>query len=360
MDGRLQTELVAVIMAGGAGTRFWPLSTKKRPKQFLKLFGDRSLLQMSFDRLHNLVAPSQIMVLTNLDFVSLVREQLPELPEGNIIGEPYRRDTAAAVCLAALLAQKRFGNPVIATLTADHLIRPTGLFQTTLISAAERAATEPALYTFGVKPGFPSTAYGYLESGETVHQDGDVVHYRLKRFKEKPDHDTAARYVESGNYFWNSGMFVWQTATILKELEEHLPEHVKRLSAAVEHDGTPQWQSALEAAFEPLPPISIDFGVMEKARNVCCVASTFEWSDVGGWLALKDHLPGDQFENRMRAELHQLDSRDNIVFCEDSSEKVMLVGVEGLVVVHSGGRILVARKERAEEIKKLVKDHELD
>jgi len=346
-------------MAGGAGTRFWPLSTKQKPKQFLRLFGERSLLQMSFDRLRGIVPADRILILTNLDFVSLVREQLPDLPAENVIGEPYRRDTGAAVCLAAMLARKRYGNPVIATLTADHLIQPVGEFQRTLLSAVARASTESALYTFGVRPTYPATAYGYLEIGDSLESDGEISHYRLKRFKEKPDLETARSYVDSGWFLWNSGMFVWQASTILSELEMNLPDHVARIGEAVKLDGSDGWEAALERAFEPLSSISIDFAVMEKAREVCCVAASFEWSDVGGWLALSDHLPMDEEGNHFHAELHSLDSRDNLVFSEDESERVMLVGVEGLIVVHSGNRILVTRKDRAEEIKKLVKERDL-
>jgi len=360
MNQELSQNLIVVIMAGGAGTRFWPLSTRSRPKQFLRLFGDRSLLQMSFDRLDGLVPPERVLVLTNEDFVPLVREQLPALPHENIFGEPYRRDTGAAVTLAALLAEKRFGNPVIATLTADHLIGPVDLFQKTLLSAAERAASEPVLYTFGVRPDYPATAYGYLEIGEQVGGRAGIEHYRLRQFKEKPDRATAAGYVDSGNFLWNSGMFVWRTDVILRELELLLPEHVRMLRTAVEQDRAPGWPEALAAAFEPLQAISIDFAVMEKAREVYCVAATFEWSDVGGWLALSDHLRTDDSGNHVRGRLYELDAYDNLVFCEEEGERVVLVGVEGLVVVHSGDRILVTRKDRAEDIKKLVKEHELD
>ncbi|HUX21544.1 MAG TPA: sugar phosphate nucleotidyltransferase, partial [Spirochaetia bacterium] len=323
-------------------------------------FGDRSLLQMSFDRLEGLVPPDHILVLTNLDFVQLVREQLPELPAENVLGEPYRRDTAAAVCLATLLAERRFGNPVIATLTADHLIEPIEGFQRVLLSAADNAGSLPVLYTFGVKPTYPSTAYGYLETGELLSDTDGISHYRLRSFKEKPDYETAADYVESGGYLWNSGMFVWQTSTIRAELERNLPDHVKQISKAIESDGKEGFHDALARAFEPLSSISIDFAVMEKSKGVCCVAADFNWSDVGGWLALADHLPKDSAGNHIHAELHQLDSRDNLVYSEDASEKVMLVGVEGLIVVHSGDRILVTRKERAEEIKKVVKEYGLE
>ena len=208
----LQGQIVAVIMAGGMGTRFWPLSTPQKPKQFIDLFGGRSLLQMSFDRLRGLVPPDRTLVLTNAAHVALTREQLPELPEGNVIGEPVRRDTAAAVALAAVLVRKRFGDSIILTLTADHLIEPRELFQKNLVSAAGQVAENNAFYTFGIKPAYPATAYGYLETGASVLNDGGIEHFELKQFKEKPDLETARQYIESGRFLWNSGMFVWKAA----------------------------------------------------------------------------------------------------------------------------------------------------
>jgi mannose-1-phosphate guanylyltransferase len=341
-------------MAGGAGTRFWPLSTKERPKQFLDLFGDRTLLQKSFDRVSNLVPPEQILVLTNSAFVSIVKEQLPEIPVENIIGEPIRRDTAAAAGLAAVLCRRRFGNPVIATLTADHLIEPVALFQKTMLSAARRAADGDALYTFGIEPTYPATGYGYLERGAQVADDDRIEHFRLLRFKEKPVLQTARQYVESGRFYWNSGMFVWTAEAILKEIEIHLPNHAKALSRAASFDQTPQWDEALKEAFESLDAVSIDFGVMEKAQNVCCVASKFSWSDVGGWQAMKSCLPQDEAGNCCRGNPMTLDAIDNVVFCEDPGETVVLIGVKDLVIVRTGTRTLITHKDRTEDLKKLV------
>jgi len=347
-------DLVVVIMAGGAGTRFWPLSTENIPKQFLNLFGDRTLFQKSYDRVCDLVSPDRIVVLTNRDFVSMVREQLPELPVENIIGEPMRRDTAAAVALAAVLCKKRFGNPVIATLTADHLIEPVSEFQKTLLSAVRKAAGGEVLYTFGISPSYPATGYGYLERGKQVAQDDGIEHFELLRFKEKPDLETAREYVKSGRFYWNSGMFVWRTDTILKELEAHLPTHTEVLSGVVSFDMTAEWEPALNEAFASLPRISVDFGVMEKASNVRCVESKFYWNDVGGWLALGSCVAEDRDRNCCLGQVVTLDATDNIVFCEDPREKVMLVGVKDLVIVRAREGMLVVHKDRTEDIKKLV------
>ncbi len=353
-------DLVVVIMAGGVGTRFWPLSDSKKPKQFLNLFGERTLLQMSFDRISGLLPPERVLVLTNAAFVSIVREQLPEIPAENVIGEPRRRDTAAAVGLAAVLCRKRFGNPTIITLTADHLIEPVDLFQKTLLTAARRASNESAIYTFGIEPTFPATGYGYLERGERIaSKDGDddgIDHFQLLRFKEKPDLETARQYVESGRFYWNSGMFVWTTDAILKEIQMHLPNHTKALGRIAPFDQTSEWDEALRVAFESVHGVSIDFAVMEKAKNVCCVASKFSWSDVGGWLALKGCLSEDEFGNCCRGKSLTLDARDNLVFCKDPEETVMIVGVKDLVIVRAGTKTLVVHKDQTEEIKKLVEE----
>ena len=354
-ENRQESDLVVVIMAGGVGKRFWPLSTHERPKQFLSLLGDRSLLQKSFDRVSDLVPPERILVLTNAAFVSMVKEQLPQIPVENIIWEPIRRDTAAAVGLAAMLCGRRFGNPVIATLTADHLIEPVALFHKTLLSAVRMAADGSALYTFGIKPAYPATAYGYVERGIQIADDDGIEHFRLVRFKEKPDLKTARQYLESGRFFWNSGMFVWTVDAILKQIEMYLPEHAKAFSRAVTFDKTAGWDQALKTAFESLHAVSIDFGVMEKAQNVCCVASRFSWSDVGGWLSLQNHLPEDEAGNCCRGEAMTLDATDNLVFCEDPKETMILIGVRDLVIVRAGLRTVVTHKDRTEDLKKLVR-----
>ncbi|MBW1942638.1 MAG: mannose-1-phosphate guanylyltransferase [Deltaproteobacteria bacterium] len=351
---KAQNEKVAVIMAGGMGTRFWPLSTAQRPKQFLKLFDDRSLLQKSFDRIADLFAPERILVLTNRAFVDLTREQLPEIPVENIIGEPLKRDTAAAVCLGALLCREIFGNPVMITLTADHMIEPQEVFHKTLLSAVNMAQQSSALYTLGIQPTHPSTGYGYLELGQKVADDGEIEHFKLIRFKEKPDPETARQYVASGRFLWNSGMFVWNTDNILDEMTRYLPHHVKAISEAVQAFDTSRWMEALEGAFASLERISIDYGVMEKAMEVRCVWCRFSWKDVGGWQALSDYLPQAEGGNYFRGHLEQLDSKGNLVFCEDPEETVMLVGVQDLIAVRSGGNTLITHKDRAEEVKKLV------
>ena len=350
----IDKNLVAVIMAGGVGTRFWPLSTHEKPKQFIQLFDERSLLQKSYDRVAGIVPDERIIVLTNEHFTPLVSEQLPKVPIQNIIGEPERKDTAAAVCLGTLVAMKRFGNPVIIVLTADHLIEPVDLFQRTMLSAVEAARKTGALYTFGIRPTYPATGYGYLEIGEKTAEDGGIEHFRLISFKEKPNAETAGRYLESGRYLWNSGMFVWTADAIFGELMLHLPEHVEHLNKAVEKMGTAQWDEALRNRFAALKRISIDFAVMEKARDVRCVTGEFSWKDVGGWLAIQDFLACDANGNYIKGRVHALDAQGNLVFCDQPHETLALVGVSDVVVVRAGVKTLVAHKDRLEDVKQIV------
>lgn len=347
--------LVAVIMAGGAGTRFWPLSTEEKPKQFLRLFGERTLLQMSYDRVAGLVPPERVLVLTAERFLPLVQEQLPQVPQENVIGEPLRRDTAAAVALAAAICRYRFGNATMAVFTADHIIQPVDAFQKTVTSAAQGAEAAPeSLYTFGVQPSYPATGYGYLQLGEQLLEDQGHKHFRLRQFREKPDQETARQYLSTGQFLWNSGMFVWTTDAIWGEFQKQLSGHLALLEPVAAADGTPDWQARLATAFEKLPRVSVDFGIMEKARDVRCISAGFDWSDVGGWLALKQYLDQDAAGNWHQGALTAQQAGGNIAFCDDPQEMVALVGVEGLVVVRAGNRTLVASQEKAEAIKKLV------
>lgn len=356
----VQHSLVVVIMAGGVGTRFWPLSTSKRPKQFLTLFGDRSLLQSTYDRVAALVPPDRILVITNANFVPLVYEQLPDIPEGNVIGEPMRRDTAGAVALAAFLCRQRWCNPVMAVLPADHVIHPVEQFQKTLLSAAHVARRDEVLYTFGILPTYPATGYGYLELGEQVADDNGIIHFRVNSFKEKPDADTAETYLRRGTYLWNSGMFVWTTEVLLGEVERYLPGHFRHLRSLAAVDGLEQWSVDLRRVFALLPSISIDYGVMEKAFNVRAVAAPFSWNDVGGWLALEAFLAKDELDNAFRGRVRVLNAGSNIVFSEDGDETIALVGVHDLILVRSGKRTLLISRQHAEELKKLVESFSLD
>lgn len=340
---------VAVIMAGGAGTRFWPMSTEARPKQFLPLTGPRTLLQATFDRIVPMVPAERILVLTNAAFVPLVREQLPEVPAHNVIGEPMRRDTAAAAALAALVVQHRFGNVPIVTLTADHHIEPAHHFRRRTAEAIAGAVATGALYTYAVTPDHPATGYGYLEL-EAADRPGEFV---VRRFCEKPDRKTAEAFLATGRYAWNSGMFVWTAAAVEAEFARQHPGHIAALAPAAAALDGPDGPTALRAAFEPLPRISVDYAIMEHARAVRAVPGDFAWSDVGGFNTAAGFLPADGAGNRTIGDAALLDATNCVVYGADD-ELVALVDVHDLIVVRAGDRTLVCSRAAAERVKALV------
>lgn len=355
----INANLAAVIMAGGAGTRFWPVSTTKKPKQFLNIFSERTLLQQSFDRIKDIIPAERIFVLTNAVFTDLVKEQLPEIPAGQIIGEPFRRDTAAAAALAAVLIKKLYGSScVIVTLTADHKIDPYDKFQETILSAAEAAQSSEALYTLGIVPTYPATSYGYLECGEKIaikKQMFSREHYKLLRFKEKPDIETARHFLAEGNYYWNSGMFIWNAAAVYKEYAKQQPKHIEAMEKAVKQFGAEGWRQALSEAFEPLPRLSLDYAIMEHAEDVRMLKSDFEWLDMGGWIAAAPFLEGHDDEgNSFKAEhLYAYQSHGNIIFTDDPQHTIALIGVKDMAVIHSQGKTLIVPIARLDEVKKL-------
>jgi mannose-1-phosphate guanylyltransferase len=353
--------LWCVVMAGGAGTRFWPASTEARPKQLLTLVGDRSLLQLSVDRARALVPAERVLVITNAALADACREQLPELPTGNVVAEPMRRDTAAAVALATAIVAARTSSspgpsasgpaaPRVAVLTADHLISPVEAFTAAVRAAVVATSAEPrSIVTFGVVPSYPATGYGYLEVDSLTGDDARPV----RRFVEKPDLATATSYLQSGRFLWNSGMFVFAVEAMLGALDAHLPAHLPALRPAIDGAGIVD-AAVLADAFARVPKISIDKGVMEKHDDVRCVPARFAWSDVGSFPALAEHLPKDAHENAYRGVPRTLDARGNVLWAEDASEEIAVVGLSDVVVVRAGKRTLVVPRARAEDVKKLV------
>lgn len=348
MTGPSLDDLYCVIMAGGAGTRFWPASTEEKPKQLLTLVGDRSLLQMAVDRARAVVDARRVLIVTGERLAAAVREQLPELHPDQVIAEPERRDTAAAVALATLVVEARGGRRVC-ILTADHLIGPTDVFAGAVVRAAAACAGTDAIVTFGVVPSHPATGYGYLEVDSIVGDDARPV----QRFVEKPDLQTATTYLQSGRFLWNSGMFVFETAAMRRALDTHLPSHLTTLQPVIPAGGVVD-SATLKGPFSALPKVSIDKGVMEKHHDVRCVPARFAWSDVGSFPSLAEHLPHDDHDNAIRGRVMTLDARDNVIWCEDDTEEVAVVGLSDIVVVRAGNKTLVVPKARAEEVKKLV------
>jgi len=341
----------AVIMAGGAGVRLWPLSRKQRPKQLLRVFGGTSLLRQSYERVAALVDPERIHVITNDAHLAMIAEELPELPPANLIGEPVGRDTANAVGLAAAVLHRRDPDAVIGTFTADHVITPVDCFCAAVNKAYERAEQDrDALVTMGIRPIRPDTNYGYVRRGEKI---ADGV-YRVDKFTEKPNMAKAMKYLSSGEYFWNSGMFVWRASTILDQLKEHLPQSHESISRIASAWDSGDRQQELEGLYPGLMKISIDFAVMEHAKQVFVVEMSCHWVDVGSWPAIESVIHADIDGNVSAcANVMHLGSRGTIAVSEDK-HLITTIGVDDLVIVHSPDATLVCKRRDAQSIKELV------
>jgi mannose-1-phosphate guanylyltransferase len=342
----------AVILAGGRGERFWPLSTAKRPKQFLALAGEKTLLAQAVDRLEGLIPPDRVYIVTSRELIPAAREAAPAVPAANIIGEPVGRDTAAAVALAGGIVKARDPQAAFCVLTADHVIGNPSIFSGTLARSLELALGADVLVTIGIRPAGPSTAYGYIESGEALDVRDHVRFFRALRFVEKPAVETAREYIATGRYYWNSGMFLWSVAALERAFARHRPVLAGLLNrmAAAAKAGT--LDAEMDAAYPALEKISIDYALMEKSDNIVMAAGEFPWDDVGSWTALANHFPADPAGNTVIGEARLHRSAGNIVFSR--GHVTALVGVEDLVVVQAPGVTLVCAKDRAQEIKKLV------
>ncbi|HUV42017.1 MAG TPA: sugar phosphate nucleotidyltransferase [Sedimentisphaerales bacterium] len=347
----------AVIMAGGSGKRLWPLSRRKRPKQVLKIFDDKTLLELCYERLLSVFKPAQILVLTNVAYTGLVAENLPQLPADNIIGEPAVRDTAGAIGLAAAVLTSLDSDATMAVVTADHLLEPAQVLQQALKDALVFAnKNAQSIITFGIEPAFADTNLGYIKCVQPQQYPCcENKIYSVTAFKEKPDERTAGRYIKTGEYFWNCGMFVFKAAAILENLAKFLPESTEPLAAI-----KAQWQgaqrlAALQQWFIKMPKMSIDYAVMEKARDVYAIRLDCRWLDVGSFSALAGILPSDAENNKFAAgKVQLLDCKDSIFVTEDRGHLIAAVGLENVIVVHSPDATLVCPVEQAGRLKELL------
>ncbi len=334
--------LKALILAGGSGTRFWPLSRARRPKQLLVLDGDESLLARTVRRLEPLVEPADTWVCTTRALAEQVSEQLPEVPAEQILAEPQGRDTAPAIAWS--LDRMNAQDDVVAVLPADHRVGDEASFRATLSLAATFVRTRDRVMTLGVVPRWAEPGFGYLELGEV--EDANLGLRRVATFKEKPDLETAQRYLESGNHLWNAGIFVFRGGRLLELVAEHEPMLSDGLAQIREQPGD------LDRLYGRLPKISIDFAVMEKCRDLATLPLDCEWSDLGSWAALAEIMEADSGGNATRGRAVTLDARDNLLVADKGT--IAAVGVSGLVVVRTGDAVLVVSKEQAQKVKELV------
>jgi mannose-1-phosphate guanylyltransferase len=348
----MSVPLYAVIMAGGSGTRFWPLSRGRRPKQFLPIVSPRTMIEETVDRLRPLVRPDRVYTIANAEQTRAIRRLLPRLPRTNALVEPMGRNTAPSLMLATARIFLRNPKAVVAALPADHLIGDPARFRDKLRAGAEAAFAGDYLVTFGIPPSYPSTGYGYIhfDKGGASDVAGQFFHL-VRAFKEKPDRDQAVRFLAEGNYLWNSGMFLWRADVFARKLERFAPglyPFWTRLLKAVARPSP----TALAAVFREIPSISIDYALMERAEGVLMTVGDFGWSDVGAWSSLFDIWPRDAAGNAANGELLSIEGRDCLVY--NPGKLTALVGVKDLVVVETEDALLVCRKDLDQKVKDVV------
>lgn len=345
----------AVIMAGGRGERFWPLSRLETPKHLLPIVGDKPMLAQTVDRLLPVFPVERILVITNREQKEAVARVCPGLPAENIIGEPVGRDTAAAVALAATVVGRRAPSAVFAILPADHVIHDAPAFQQVIRAALEAAREDGALVTIGIRPEYPATGYGYVERGEKVSAAADTVVYEVKGFREKPDASTAEDYLAGGRHYWNAGMFFWSVDSISAALREFTPSLWQAMLDLADAWGAEdELEPLLEQRYPALEKISVDYAIMEKARKVRMIEAAFDWDDVGEWPAIARHYPEDKNGNVVRGQAWFGDAGGHIVRTEPG-HTVALIGVDDLIVVHTPDATLICPKDKAQQIKDAVK-----
>lgn len=341
--------MYAVILAGGSGTRFWPKSREKRPKQFLDITGSGSMLQQTVDRILPLVPYERTIIVAGTELEDEVRKELPELPPENLLLEPVGRNTAPAIGYAAMALRKRDPEAVMAILPADHMIQKKEKLLQVLRMGEKIAREHPFLITLGITPTRAETGYGYIEQGEPSSEEGI---FRVQCFTEKPDRKTAEEFLKSGRFSWNSGMFLWKAGAILSAMQKLCPEIYRSLVEIEDALGTEQEQEILRSSYEEIRADSIDYAVMEKSRDVLVIPVELGWSDVGSWSALEDILGKDESGNILKGKTALLKTRNSIVYAQ--KRLVAAVGIENLIIVETEDAVLVCRKDDAQEVKKIV------
>ncbi len=341
----------AVIMAGGSGTRFWPRSRKAHPKQFLKIGGEKTLIQETIERLEPVVKPENVYLVISKAHLKLAQEQLPDVPRENFLVEPVGRNTTACIALAAYYIARKDKDGVMCVLPADHKIHDRNSYVERLELAMEVASRGDNLVTFGIVPEYPETGYGYIEHGDSCMKETGAGIMEVKRFCEKPDADDAWKYYSSGNYFWNSGMFIWSVSSIVNALKRHMPATADALSKIVDLNDS-EIGAYLEKTYPELEPISIDYGVMEKADNVYVVKGTFGWSDVGSWKTLEKMIKPDSNGNSIEGDVVSIESNNNVVI--GNKRLITLLHVDDLVVVETDDALMICSKDKTQEVRKIV------
>lgn len=345
-----------VLMAGGAGTRFWPRSKKDNPKQLLKIIGKKTMLQDTYDRIRSITDSEKILIITGENLKKEIAKQLPDLPSKNIITEPFGKNTAPCIALATAVINKREdGKPaVMAVLPADHLVTNIDAFQKTLQIASKMAEQSDTLITIGIKPLYPETGYGYIQRNSKLTEIEGQKFYLVKTFAEKPNLETAERFLSSGDFYWNAGIFVWSTGTILKEFESQMTELYDLIPNLQKKVDTDKMQDEILKVYSATKSISIDYAIMEGAKNVSVVEADFDWSDVGSWEAVYNLSAKNKDKNVSYTPCTiEIDAKNNF-FHSDSKKLIAAIDVENLVVVETADSILICKKDSSQRVKEVV------
>lgn len=348
----MTTERFVCILAGGSGTRLWPLSRSGRPKQLLRLVGEGSLLRNTFERVRPLVPPERVFILTEASHAEDIRRELPEVPAAQVLVEPTRRGTAASLALPALIIHRRSPDAVWASLHSDAYVEDDAAFRSDLDAAMTGAAELPHLFLLGVRPSFASTQYGYMHAAERLRQIGGHSVYRVERFVEKPDRARAEEYVRSGQHYWNPGIFVWGAARIVEQFRRLQPEIHDALEPLAQQFGTPAFEEAYGRIYPSVKQETIDTGIMERASEAAMIPATFGWSDIGSWKELYEALEPAGTGNAIRAEHVGVDTERTLIV--GGRRLIATVGVEDLVIVDTDDALFVCRRDRAADVRQIV------
>jgi mannose-1-phosphate guanylyltransferase len=347
-------KIICLIMAGGSGTRFWPRSRYLKPKQYLDIAGEDSLLQSTIKRFSAITANKNIYIVSGRSQAEVLEAQTTMLPKENLIYEPVGKNTLPCIGLAAMFAEKENPDGIMVVSPSDHLIKNEALFSDTVLAACNISEEKNGIVTIGIQPTFPATGYGYVKTGAGISPGEKIRQFKVDRFVEKPDESTASEYLKQGSYFWNSGMFIFKISTFLKEVEKYAPQLYSGLRKIQAEIGGPDFEKELDTIYRELESVSVDYGIMEHSRNIFLVEGNFDWNDLGSWESVYQISEKDKDGNGKSGsgEVLFTDAKNSFVHTDDGL--VALIGLDDIIVVRDGNAVLVCKREKAEDVKKVV------
>ena len=344
--------MYTLIMAGGSGTRFWPRSRVAKPKQYLNIFGSESLLQSTIKRFETFVEDRNIYIVSSKTQAKVLEEQTTMLPKENLIYEPVGKNTLPCIGLAAMFAEKENPDGIMIVSPSDHLIKNETLFRDTILTAAKIAREKDGIVTIGITPTYPATGYGYVKTAENITGGEKINQFKVERFVEKPDEETAGKYLQQGGFFWNSGLFIFKISVFLEAVKQFAPDLYTDLRKIQADLGTPVFEKTLDTIYRAVESISVDYGIMEHAENIYLVEGNFEWNDLGGWESVYQLSEKDEKGNASDGDTIFLNTENSFVYSDKGL--VALVGLEDVVVVQEGNATLVCKRDKTEDVKKIV------